>query len=125
MLNVYATHHPNSDGSPRPLAAYTRPLLRNPNARVHHSIAPCSDLVAFQITTALKAIEPHRRFSYDGAMNLKDNSRNLPPIGQPKIRPINPRLEDLERKISRNFFEAAEALREIRDVQRVLREASW
>lgn len=36
------------------------------------------------------------------------------PFGQSKSA-INPRLEELERRISRNFFEAAEALREIRD----------
>jgi hypothetical protein len=68
------------------------------------------------MTTAIKTIEPHRRFSYDGA-NMINSKKTIPldrPFGQSKTS-INPRLEDLERKISRNFFEAAEALREIRD----------
>jgi hypothetical protein len=68
--------------------------------------------------TTLKTIEPHRRFSYDGAMSsgyLKDNSRNLPPIGQQKRPPINAELEDLERKISRSFFEGSVALERIRE----------
>jgi hypothetical protein len=66
--------------------------------------------------TTLKTIEPHRRFFYDGA-NMINTKKTIPldrPFGQPKTS-VNPRLEDLERKISRNFFEAAEALREIRD----------
>jgi hypothetical protein len=66
--------------------------------------------------TTLKTIEPHHRFSYDGA-NMINAKKTIPldrPFGQPKTS-VNPRLEDLERKISRNFFEAAEALREIRD----------
>jgi hypothetical protein len=61
-------------------------------------------------------IEPHRRFSYDG-VNMINSKKTIPldrPFGQSKTS-TNPRLEDLERKISRNFFEAAEALREIRD----------
>ena len=59
MLNVYATHHSNSDGSHRPLAAYTRPLLRSPNARLHNPLHPCADPVAFQrITVRLNEGNP-------------------------------------------------------------------
>src|SRR4029077_8552419 len=52
MLKVYATHLPNSNAPCLLLAAHTRPLLRNPNARIHHPLHPFPDLgrvrLAFQ-----------------------------------------------------------------------------
>jgi hypothetical protein len=65
------------------------------------------------MTTTLKTIEPHRRFSYDGAMLI--SKKNLfGDYGVSKSQPRN-RLEELESQINQNFFKAAEALREIRD----------